>query len=153
MKYRAKDASNAIEAGTYQASIKAVISAKDDGSPLRDKNGYDMLKIVYDVYVGDRTRAFTEYQSASPVSLWRYAKLADALGARAEFKAETFDVSDYIGRNLILELTVQDSEQYGEQNRVKSYGQVGTPKTEPAQTKSSSNRPIPSIVHDDDIPF
>ncbi len=152
MKYRAKDATNAIPAGTYEATIRSVVTSKDDGSPLVDKNGNEYINVVYDVWVGEHARQLTEYHSASPTSLWKYAKLADALGARDEFRAETFDVANYVGKNLFLELTVKDHPEYGEQNRVKSYG-ANNSKAKASTGVATTPKSAPAALKDDDIPF
>lgn len=156
MKYDPKDASNCIPAGLYEASIRAVFNEKDDGTPLVTRSGEEMQKIVWDVYTDKGTRQFTEYHAGGNM-LWRYKRLAQALGAEDAFKKGEFDAKNFEGENVQLELTVKESEQYGDQNQVKAYtAKAGPPKGAPKQpAKPGVNaKGVPADpTASDDIPF
>lgn len=150
MKYSAKDANQTVPEGVYDASIKSYTETKKDGSPLQTRSGDPMCMVTFEVYVGERSRLVSDYFSAGSM-LWKYKNLAKALGKEDEFKAEKFSASDYIGENLQLELTVEDDEKYGEQNRIKKFmpkraGAVSRPATSGAARGAAP-------ISDDDIPF
>jgi hypothetical protein len=160
VKYNPSDASNVIPAGIYDASIRAVLTEKDDGTPLRTKAGDDMQKVVWTVYTDRGDRTFSEYHAGGKM-LWRYKKLAQAFGAEDAFKAGTFDAHSFVGENVQLELEVEENGQYGEQNRVAAYfpkrdaAPTGAPKAKAPAGKNVNAKGIPLDPTDDDgsIPF
>jgi hypothetical protein len=141
--YNPKDANQAIPAGTYDASIKAVIEDKE-GQPLMSKKGEPMQKIVFEVYA-ERTRQVTQYFTAKSM-LWMYKKMAVAIGQKDAFDAGTFNAKDHIGANLRLELSIEESVQYGEQNVIDAF----LPPTDGvARTMAAAG----TKIDEDDIPF
>lgn len=159
MKYDPKDASNVIPAGIYDASIRAVLTEKEDGTPLRTKAGDDMQKVVWTVYTDRGDRTLSEYHAGGKM-LWRYKKLAQALGAEDAFKAGTFDACSFVGENVQLEIDVEDNPQYGEQNRVAAYlpksgaAPAGAPKAKAPAGKNVNAKGIPTNpTEDSSIPF
>lgn len=119
--YDPKDASNVLKADTYDASIKTVSDTKDDGSPLRSKAGEAMQKVTFEVYPAEgKPRQITDFFTAKS-GLFRYKKLATALGKQADFAAKKFNAADFQGANLRLELIIEESKEYGEQNRIAAY--------------------------------
>lgn len=149
MKYKAKDAAQTVPAGVYDASIKAYTETKKDGSQMQTKSGDPMCMVTFEVYVGERTRFVSDYFSAGTM-LWKYKNLAKAIGKEDEFKAETFTAEDYIGENLQLELTVEDDEKYGEQNRIKKF----MPKRAGVVARANVGKVTPDTpIDDSSIPF
>jgi hypothetical protein len=149
VKYKAKDAAQTVPAGVYDASIKAYTETKKDGSQMQTKSGDPMCMVTFEVYVGERTRLVSDYFSAGSM-LWKYKNLAKAIGKEDEFKAETFTAEDYIGENLQLELTVEDDEKYGEQNRIKKF----MPKRAGVVARANVGKVTPDTpIDDSSIPF
>lgn len=152
--YNPKDASQAIPAGTYDASIKAVIETDKDNQPLKSrKSGEAMQKVVFEVYAGDRARQVSQYFTAKSM-LWMYKKMAVAMGKGDDFKAGTFNAKDHLGAGLRLELGVEDSDEYGEQNTIDAFhplapGQTARPVSGPASFVGAGGGPM----SDEDIPF
>lgn len=155
MKYDPKDASNVIAEGTYDASIRAVLTEKDDGSPLRTQAGDDMQKVVWTVYTDRGDRMLTEYHAGGKM-LWRYKKLAKALGAGDKFDKGEFNATDFIGENARLVIEVEDNPKYGEQNRITAYEPRagGTPLKQQPSKPGVSTKGIPvDPTGSDEIPF
>jgi hypothetical protein len=149
VKYKAKDAAQTVPAGVYDASIKAYTETKKDGSQMQTKSGDPMCMVTFEVYVGERTRFVSDYFSAGSM-LWKYKNLAKAICKEDEFKAETFTAEDYIGENLQLELTVEDDEKYGEQNRIKKF----MPKRAGVVARANVGKVTPDTpIDDSSIPF
>ena len=168
MKYDPKNASNTIPEGTYQATIHSVTDTDKDGHPMQTQKGYDMERVTFEVWSkSGNSRKHGEYFSAGPNALWRYKKLAEAIGPEAaqRFKEGTFSVGDYLGANVVLDIVVEDDEKYGEQNRVAKINRCeSAPTTAPAQAgknaaKLANVKPIDvgnhktSTINDEDIPF
>jgi len=153
VKYNHKDASDVIPAGVYEASIHSVDTTDKDGKPLKTRDGlYEMQKIAFEVYVGDAARKVWVYFAASPKALFRYRMLAKAIGQGDAFKADRFNAMDHIGANLRVELSIEDSPQYGEQNRVDDFQpSTMTGKREPSRMESTAT--AKATVEDDSIPF
>lgn len=153
MKYNHKDASDVIPAGVYEASIHSVDTTDKDGKPLRTRDGvYEMQKVTFEVYVGDAARKVWVYFAASPKALFRYRMLAKAIGQSEAFKADTFNAMDHIGANLRVELSIEDSPQYGEQNRVDDFQpSTVTAKREPSRMEKAATAKATDV--DDSIPF
>ncbi len=154
-RYDPKDASSAIPAGKYQASIKSATELDSDGRPLRSKGGEAMQLVVFEVYSGEHARPL--YQRFTEKSmLFLYRKLAHALGASDDFSAGKFDAADHIGVNLTLTLEVQDDPTYGESNRIVEFGS-SVARADPAPTaKRAAPRraaPVSSAPADNDVPF
>ena len=176
MRYNPKDAIVVIPEGEYEASISNVNGLAKDGGPLTTKNGDPMEQVTFDVYVGDVVRKHSEYFVSSPKALWRYKRLAQALGVADQFKAGDFEASNYIGSNLRLGITIEDDAAYGERNRVEAFNPsdvaASIPPPPPAPkppagfvqgARVAMNRPVsaaPSVgeqpgapLNDGDIPF
>lgn len=148
MKYSAKDANSCIPAGTYDASIKKVDDTKEDGSPLLSQKGEAMQKVTFEVYTDGANRTLSAYYTAK-TTLWLYKRLATAIGQLESFKSETFDAKDHLGANLKLELEVETTEKYGDQNRIKTYLPSGGSAGKTTLTGSSPE----GRLTEEDIPF
>jgi hypothetical protein len=153
MKYDPKDASSAIPEGTYEATVVYITEVDKEGNPLKDRNGYDMMRVGFDVYVGDVTRKLSQYFSASPMALWRVKKMAEACGLGEKFKSGALQAGDFADKNMRLTLTVKDDPKYGEQNEISAFGAstlTARPASKMEQRVSKQNA---STLGDDDIPF
>jgi hypothetical protein len=160
MQYDPKDASSAIPEGVYEATITNVVERRADGTDMKDKNGYDMMRVSFDVYVGDATRKLSQYFSANPSALWRVKKMAEAVGLGEKFKAGKLVGGDLLDKNLRLTLTVKDDPMYGEQNQVKAFD-ASALASKPSQTakppgiigRVSEMRKQAAAIPDSEIPF
>lgn len=151
MNYDPKDASSVIPEGEYEASIAAVTSVNKDGEQLRSKDGYEMVCVTFEVYVGDAARKLFVYFTASPKALFRYRQLALALGQEAQFKLKQFQAADNIGANLRITVGIKDDPKYGEQNTTDAFAPSAvTAKRTPA--KADPVRPV-GVMPAEDIPF
>jgi hypothetical protein len=147
MKYDPKDASTALPEGQYAASIHSVITTNAEGGPLTTRNGDPMERLEIEVYPDKGpNRTISDWITAKSAA-WKYRGLAKAIGFYDAWKLGTFEPSDHIGANLTVELTVEESEQFGDRNTIKSY-------LPPATTASASRASSESLgIKDDDIPF
>lgn len=145
MNYNSKDADQAFPEGTYQATIKSFTKTDKEGKPMKSKKGEAMCRVGFDVYVGESTRSLQQYFTEKS-TLWMYRELAKALNAYDDFKANTFTAGDYIGGNVELEVIIKASEQYGDQNQIKSFA---------ASSVTSKRRATAGVAptDDGDIPF
>lgn len=154
MRYEPKDASNAIPAGTYESTILRVEDQDNFGNPLRSKKGEDMERVVFEVYTENGTRTYSQLFTAKSM-LWLYRKLAKAIGQGDAFAAGTFQAGSHIGASLRLKLTVEDSPEYGEQNRVEEFMEAerrsapAAKAAKPPARASAAKAPPP----EDDPPF
>lgn len=139
-----------IPAGVYDASIKAYTETREDGSEMTTKNGDPMCRVRFEVYVGDQTRTLSDYFIGGKM-IWRYKRLAQAIGQEDAFKAETFSAENHIGENLRIELAVEESDEYGEQNRITKFMPKATGAAAKAPAKQATGKPEPITA--DDIPF
>jgi hypothetical protein len=160
MQYDPKDASSAIPAGVYEATVTNIVERKDDGSDMKDKNGYDMMRVSFDVYVGDATRKLSQYFSAGPSALWRVKKMAEAVGLSEKFKAGKLVPGDFLDKNLRLTLAVKDDPKYGEQNEIKVFEPTAVGSRPPQAAKPpgiigrvSEMRKQAAAIPDSEIPF
>ncbi len=157
MKYSAKDASSVFPSGVYMATIKRVDETYEDGKPMTTKDGHDMQKITFEVYVGSGIRFLSDYHAGGKM-LWKYRKLAKALGKEEDFKAERFNAADHVGASVDLTIEIEDNEKYGEQNTIRGYAPHEGAATPPAKPtvpgKAVNAKGIPTNPLDgDDIPF
>jgi hypothetical protein len=147
--YDPKDASNALPASQYNATLS---TCEEQVS----KGGNPMLKLSYTVYPpqgGERT--VYDY-IVNPAGIWKLKKLAGALGQGGAFMAGNFDPARHLGANLDLVLEVEDDAQYGEKNVIRGYA----PSTISGQRQAAAparagktTMPADSSINEDDIPF
>lgn len=128
--YDPSQASSAWPAGGYEATIEKV-----EESLSKEKKD-PMLIITFKVYgmpggpTKGQTISLKEYITAPPPdsgrkgSLWKLKVLADTLGLGEKFKTKTLRPKELNGKNLIVNLTVEESQQYGDQNRIDSYAKL-----------------------------
>lgn len=142
MKYDPKEASNCLPPGDYQATImKAVETAS--------KSGKEMIVIEFKVYgPGNRTIIVDDYILRE--FLWKLKRIATAIGRLNEFNSGEFVPEHYIGCNCTVTLDIEDSPDFGEQNRVRGCKSSTTRQT---QNYSEPLPPPPPSRNDADIPF
>lgn len=146
MKYNPKDASSAIPPGWYNATIE---STED----RQTKKGDDMQVVTFRVY---GTREITVKEFFHPASLWKYKALAKALGQLPEFNQASFDAADFLRKSIDIELLVEDSPEYGEQNRIKAFapdGEKAGVSPRPPSSQGGFVPPADATIDHDDIPF
>jgi Protein of unknown function (DUF669) len=146
--YDPEMASSAWPAGSYEATI-----TKTEES-LSKKFSDPMLIVSYKIYGGPAgptkgkvREDLKDYITAPPReaertgSLFKLKAIAQALGAYEKFKGKTLKPkNDLVGKNLIVNLTVEESAQFGDQNRIESYGKL-------------DRQPVAAGAEDDDVPF
>lgn len=114
VKYNPKDASEAWPVGEYDATLIEVTETVSKSS------GNDMEVWKFKLYGPDsREMMIREYVTSAAV--FKIKALAKAFGKLAEFQREEFNAADYINQNLTIELKVETHDEYGDQNRIKSY--------------------------------
>jgi hypothetical protein len=149
-KYNHKDAQKCFPEGDYEAIIK------DATEGVSKSTGDPMLTVAFTIFNGADEMILSDYIVAK--TTFKLKKIARAVGQLEAFEADTFDVSAFVGHGLVLGLTVETSEKYGDQNRIKDYkvldrGASGKPVTvTPTDTPSSLRGGAPEIKADD-IPF
>lgn len=150
--YNSKDASNAWPKNDYHAVLKSVEDA------ISKSSGQPMQVWTIEVYSpGGKTKLIKEYVTAA--APFKLKSLAIALGKQADFTRNTFQADDHIGANFTVSLDIEDSDQFGEQNKIKSYkAWAGTkpPTPKPAsQRLPPAREPVPAgpEVLDEEKPF
>lgn len=139
MRYNPKDAFICLPAGDYEATIH-------DAEERVSSNNNEMIVFSFMVY-RDNTKAIVrDYITESMI--WKLKKIAKAIGQLEVFEGGVFRPEDYKGRNLTVTLGVEESEDYGDQNRIRGY------QTLQRQTSvASKERAVGTEITDDDIPF
>lgn len=149
MRYNPKDAADAAQPGDYEATLTACTEGTSKST------GKEMLTLNFTVYA-DRDRPLKDY-IVNPDGLWKLKKLAIALGQKAAFDAGTFDPADHLNSNLTVTLKVEESDEYGDQNKISGYKPLARAQTQPqraaAPARASTAAQQYEPVGDDDIPF
>lgn len=151
--YNPSDASNAWPEGNYEAAIEAVENKTS-------QKGNEMQVVSFRVYSkGGKDKAHREYFTFGPGALWKYQSLAKAIGQGEAFKAGNFDVADHIGKTLTIGFEVEESSEYGDQNRAGSYAVLELAsenvKAKPQPVAASAPGAYDNVpaITDEDIPF
>jgi len=110
--YNPKDAVSCLEEGVYKATIEG---AEETVS----KNNNEMIVFTLKVY-GRYTATLKDW-IVVPAAIWKLKRVAEAIGKIDHFATGEFDADEYIGANLCVELAVESSDKYGDQNRVRNY--------------------------------
>lgn len=79
-----------------------------------------MLVIYFTVHTERRGKIELKEYVVSDMA-WKLKRIAQAIGAEAAFLKGEFFAADYVGRNLLLHLTVDETKDFGDQNRIKAY--------------------------------
>lgn len=141
-KYSPRDASGALDSGTYEAEIS---SAEEMVSKEKQK---PMLKITYTIPWNNREYTVEDYIVA-PTGIWKYRKLAEALHQEREFEDGRFDITEHLGRPITLTLEFQAGKDgFPDKNRVTKYAESsGMPPSLPI----TPNNAMPATG--DEVPF
>lgn len=134
--------------GEYDATISDVVE-------MESKSGKPMDKVTFEMYRGGESKLHTEYFVLEGAATWRYKVLAAALGQKEAFNDGTFAAKTYTGRRVRVELTIEESDQYGDQNRI---GKILKPteaggESRPAKAAAPATGAAEGKVDPDDIPF
>lgn len=143
IKYDPKRATLALPKGDYQAVLV-------DGEDTHSKMGKPMLKLVWRVYADTRETLLTDYivdPLNTPFAAYRLKKLAEALGEAKAFESGTFDALKHMNAGLTLTLDVEESEKYGEQNRIRGVKPKALGFKVPEKKESQPE------IKEEDIPF
>jgi hypothetical protein len=147
-RYNPKDAADAAQPGDYEATLTACTEGTSKSS------GSEMLTLTFVVYA-DRERTIKDY-IVNPDGLWKLKKLAIALGHKGAFDAGTFDPADHLNSNLMVTLKVEESAEFGDQNKIGGYKPLARSQAQP-QRAAAPARAAAAQTHepvgDDDIPF
>lgn len=147
-RYNHKDAASCWPKGEYPATIHAseTKASKSSGAP--------MDVVAYEVYHADQRRIITDYCPLEGKGLFKLRNLAAALGESEAFKRDEFNPANHIGKSVVVELEVEDSAQYGEQNKIAKVKKPEGPPQSPAPNPAATRKPVGTGPKpDDDIPF
>jgi len=113
LNYNPKDAVLVVPEGDYTATLKAV----EEGV---SKAGNDMYVLTWIVHAPKGPVTLKDYVPI-PDMVWKLRKIARALGRVEDFDAGRFDPARHEGKNLVVSLSIQEDEKYGDQNRIGNY--------------------------------
>ncbi len=139
LNYNPKDASGAWPEGDYVAVLAKVEDAisKTSGQPMQ------VWHIECHNEAG-KTRTIREYVTASTAG--KIKALARAVDQLAAFNAGEFQADDHVGANFRVELKVEDSEQYGPQNKIQGLRPLSSnPASQSAAPKPQGQSPDDSL--------
>ena len=135
MKYNPDDATTVWPKGAYTATIK-------DCKEKKSRAGNEMLELLLEVYNGASKSLVYDY-IVNPSTIYKLKKLAKAVGKVDEFNAGTFDPAKHLDEPLMVMLDVEESDDFGDKNKVKAY----LPK------EAAEKNPNLPIDIDPDVPF
>jgi len=139
--YDPQDAVTVADEGWYPAVIESVTMGQT-------KKGAPMETVAFRVYTPKREMVIKDY--FHPQNLWKYKKLAAALGQAEQFAGGVFAAGDFKGKGFEAELIIEDSAQYGEQNKIRGFSFTGV-NTAGVSGVSAHNKS--TDIGKDDIPF
>lgn len=137
MKYDPKQAISCLQKGEYAATIE---KAEESTS----KAGAQMLVFQFRVYSGNRELVIKEY--IVEATLFKLKQIAKAINQLPAFESGEFNEADYVGRNLTVELDIEEDD-FGEKNRIKKYKCLAHP------IPAGGLREAMAAVSDGDVPF
>lgn len=152
MKYNPKAAVACLAANVYDASIDKMEAG------TTKKGDKDMVTATLRLYTDLGERTIKEW-IVMPDFAWKLKRIAKAIGKLAAFDSGEFDPRDYEGEVLAVELVVEESEEYGDQNRIKAFlpKRVGSRPVDAPAPASTRPKPVASDaaveIQEDDIPF
>jgi len=143
--YNPNDAITVAREGWYPAIIESV-------SMGQTKKGAPMETIAFRVYTPRKEMVIKDY--FHPQNLWKYKKLAIALGQLAEFESSGFEAGNFQGKAIEVDLSIESSAQYGDQNKIGAFAASGT-NTQGVSGGSvqQGQQQNPPTLTADDIPF
>jgi hypothetical protein len=114
MRYDPKAAVACLAAGVYDASIE-----KMEESTTKER-GLPMIVVTFRIYADAGERTIKEW-IVMPDFAWKLKRIAKAIDKLPAFESGVFKASDYEGEVLAIDLIVEESEDFGDQNRIKGY--------------------------------
>lgn len=144
------DGLNCYPEGEYEASIEKI----EEG---RSSKGTPMLTITLRAYRDSGDRTIKDYIPTLPSSrmLWKLRRLCQAVGRDDAWDTGSISkcAEAIMGarKNLTVDLAVESSDQYGDQNKVRAYKPLMRSSGGQAVLAPSVTGPTP--LTDSDIPF
>ena len=113
--YDPKDARRCFPEADYDAVVEKCEphEAKSSGNHGR--------KLALRVYHGESSMVLTDYLMAGEKAAWKIKEFAKAIGQVEMFDTGEFDPMNFIGANVRVSLKIEDSSEYGEQNKIGKY--------------------------------
>lgn len=114
--YNHKDGNKECQqAGPYEATLAGYeeTTAKSSGKP--------MMVLAWKCFTPEGTEFIIKDRIVIPDGVWKIKRIAQAIGKEREFLADAFQPEDEQGCSLILDIGVQKSPGYDDQNNVKGY--------------------------------
>ena len=133
--YDPKEADTTLPAGAYEAEL---LSAE----PSISGNGKSMLTVTWRIIWDDRQHNLKD-RIVRPATVFKLKKIAEALGADADFDAGIFDLETHLGAIVRLTLNVKNDKNFGDQNNVMAYDQaseIGRPPRQNGQEPPQGHR-------------
>jgi hypothetical protein len=161
MKYDPKAAKGMVLTGKFPATIQDAVESKS-------KTGRDMVVFTYTVYADGREYTQKHWcvgmeQADGTVNWWSLKNVAKAIGNEAAFESGTFDPTDYIGRDLVVECgPSKDNPEMGGVKKVfpkgalHDTGSIRSPAVVEPKAKVAPRPPVKLVdteINEDDIPF
>lgn len=149
--YNPDDAVTVAPEGWHPATIES-------SEMKTTKRGAPMEVVAFRIYTPKREIVLCDY--FHPDNVWKLKKLAIALDQLGVFESGDFITTNFRGKPLEVELKIEDSDQYGEQNKIKAFasdgtntgGVAGASMSSPAPAASGASNNGTPMDHDE-IPF
>jgi hypothetical protein len=118
--YNPNDAVNTLPDGEYAATIEDVVPQISKKAQAQGETEPNMHVVTLKVYpqTGQPSRVW-DYISY-PKGTWKLEEVAVALGQAAAFKAGTFEIESFVGKNVRVYLRTK-TDDYGSKNVVGEY--------------------------------
>jgi len=145
--------SNTFEPGRYMLLIV-------ESEAKVSKSGNPMIALTHEVKMGTgKPRRVRDWVMLTGQMAWRLRELAEACRLGDLYASGRMTDADLLGCSLAADITVEESEEYGDSNRVGRYlvqDTVDVPFTSKAQPdirKPVQAEQDPGDIPEDDIPF
>jgi len=139
--YDPRDAIRCLPEGDYQATVEEM-------QETTSKAGNPMLVVTYKVYATGRGE-FSLKEYIVKQTTWKLKQLAKAVNANFESGEVVQD--EYVGRNVVLSLGVEEDAEYGDKNIITAVKAAVT------RTPPKKFNPLPPAAtvpaSENDIPF
>ena len=145
--YKPEDANTTWPDGEYTATIESVtpkVSKAGAANGLTAPNMFEVILTVYPTQEGG-TQKVWDYISF-PKGVWKLEQIAEALGELLSFKAATFDLEKFVGKNVAVYLRTKN-DSFGAKNVVGEY----LPMT--SQELKEASKVASDEATDPDMPF
>ena len=123
------------------------------------KTGNEMIALQLSLFAGEHRVRVRDWLVATPKQAFKARHFADTCNCRDLYDAGELTAEECIGRCGRVQIIIEKSEQWGDQNKVRDYGDL-KPKDKPAQSKltqsafgSKRGSEAVSKLSPGDIPF